>query len=131
MCNAHHLKWINQPNCYIHYLTRFILFYFLRYWGLNSWHAPSATLPAIFLCANDFLGFFEIGSHKLFADLALHSNPPDLCLPLEQLGLQVWATGAMAYKIYFLSESFLLVCGDKISLHSLTLRLPLPQDLWS
>jgi hypothetical protein len=39
------------------------------------------------------LGFFKIGSRKLFAGLVLNYDTPDLCLlRLQELGLQAWAT---------------------------------------
>jgi hypothetical protein len=50
-------------------------------------------------------GFFEVGSHKLFAQ-AVFKLWSSLSLPSEQLGLQVWATGAQQ-KITFWSETLL------------------------
>jgi hypothetical protein len=51
--------------------------------GWNSGPSPWATPPAQFFV----IGFFKIGSRKLFARLGLNCDPPDL-----YLGLQAWAT---------------------------------------
>jgi hypothetical protein len=48
------------------------LFIYLAVLGLELRASPSAL--------SFVMGFFKIGSHELFAPLALNCNPPDLCL---------------------------------------------------
>jgi hypothetical protein len=45
----------------------FLFFYFLQYWGLNSWPSHGATPPALFLW-------------RVFQDSIRYCNPLDLCL---------------------------------------------------